>query len=266
MPIQLLNTNNTGTFTLVNRSNNGGFSMLGAEPSVSPTPTPSISVTPSITVSTTPSITVTPSVTVSKTPSVSVTPAPSITPSITPTRTPSISVTPSPTPTPAPTYTIGQSALGGQIAYILQSGDPGYDANIQHGLVVANYTTEWQVQWGCYGTALTGAQGTAIGTGNQNTLDIIAGCAESNRAAINCDGLTSGGYSDWYLPSQNEMLAILANKAILGNFTNGTAYWTSTEASSPNEANFAITIVTSTSDVNTTAKYSTNKVRAVRSF
>jgi len=164
-----------------------------------------------------------------------------------------------------PLYSIGQSALGGKIAYILQSGDPGYDTSVQHGLVVADYTTEWQVQWGCYGTALTGAQEVAIGTGNQNTLDIIAGCAESNRAAINCSNLTSGGYSDWYLPSQNEMLAIMANKAILGNF-NGSSYWTSTEASSPNEANFAITIVTSTNAVNTTAKYSNNQVRAVRSF
>ena len=112
MPIQLLNTNNTGTFTLVNRSNNGGFSMLGAEPSVSPTP--SVSVTPSVTVSTTPSISVTPSITVSVTPSItlsvtpsitvtpsisiSATPAPTVTPSVTITRTPSISVTPTPTP------------------------------------------------------------------------------------------------------------------------------------------------------------------------
>jgi len=37
----------------------------------------------------------------------------------------------------SPLYTIGDTVLGGKIAYILQQGDSGYDANIQHGLVAA---------------------------------------------------------------------------------------------------------------------------------
>ena len=120
MPIQILNTNKSGVFTFINGgSNNGGFSMLGAEPSVSPTPsvsvtpsvtvstTPSISVTPSITVSATPSISVTPSITVSSTPSISVTPSVtlSVTPSVTVTPSVSVSATPSPTVTPSITIT-----------------------------------------------------------------------------------------------------------------------------------------------------------------
>jgi hypothetical protein len=103
MPIQLLNRNNTGTFTLVNKSNSGGFSMLTAEPSVSPTP--SVSVTPSITVSVTPSVSITPSISVSSTPSISVTPSTSVsvTPSVS--TTPAVSGTPAVSSTPAPTVT-----------------------------------------------------------------------------------------------------------------------------------------------------------------
>ena len=74
---------------------------------ISPTPTPTISVTPSITptISVTPSITptisVTPSITPSITPTISVTP--SITPSIT--TTPTSSITPSITPSMTPSQT-----------------------------------------------------------------------------------------------------------------------------------------------------------------
>ena len=136
--------------------------------------------------------------------------------------------------TTTPPLVIGQSALGGIVAYVLQAGDPGYDANVQHGFIIpADYrfaNNRVTSGWGCENNALAGADATAIGSGNQNTLDIITACLSAN-AAKHCADLVTGGYSDWYLPSKDELYKIFVNKATNG-ITNGDAFWSSSEISS----------------------------------
>ena len=74
-----------------------------------------------------------------------------------------------------------------------------------------NYWGEWTAMenlnhdWGCHGTEIDGADGTAIGTGYQNTLDIVAGCSDTPIAASEALAYEGGGYSDWYLPSFDEL-------------------------------------------------------------
>jgi hypothetical protein len=78
---------------------------------------------------------------------------------------------------------VGNYYQGGKIAYVLKLGDPGFIEGEIHGLIAAASDQSAQAEWGCYGTTIPGADGTALGTGNQNTIDIIAGCVTAGIAA-----------------------------------------------------------------------------------
>ena len=170
-------------------------------------------------------------------------------------------------PTSCP-YTVGQIAEGGVIAYVLQPGDPGYSSTQQKGLVATIYDLPFlnsgsYGSWGCQGTLISGADGTAIGTGNQNTIDIMAGCATTDIAARLCGDLTTGSYSDWYLPSIDELSKLYDSRVVIGNFQ-AASYWSSTEnnANTAWYANFAFGGTSPSGNKSTTSF----RVRPVRSF
>ena len=59
----------------------------------------------------------------------------------------------------------------------------------------------------------------------------MAGCATSSIAARLCGDLIEGGYSDWYLPSKDELNKLYLNRVAIGGFQLDVSgiYWSSTE-------------------------------------
>jgi uncharacterized repeat protein (TIGR02543 family) len=84
--------------------------------------------------------------------------------------------------------------------------------------------------WGCFGVLISGADGTAVGTGEQNTIDIETGCNTNGTAADICANLSLGGYTDWFLPSKDELNLMYTNLKVfgVGGFTDS-YYWSSSE-------------------------------------
>jgi len=116
---------------------------------------------------------------------------------------------------------IGEQKQGGIVFWLDESGE--------HGLVSAMDDQD-NTEWGCSGTLIgPDAQNSVLGTGDLNTTAIIAVCTDEWIAAYSCDNLTLNGYSDWYLPSIDELNEMYIQRAAIGGFGNDW-FWSSTEA------------------------------------
>ena len=91
-------------------------------------------------------------------------------------------------------------------------------------------TTE--TQWYNNKFMITGATGTAIGTGIENTNKIVVEQQEGKYAAHSCYSLNLNGHSDWFLPSIKELdqiyLSLVKGKKEDTGFSSG-LYWSSSE-------------------------------------
>ena len=98
--------------------------------------------------------------------------------------------------------------------------------------------------------SLENCTGTEIGVGKDNTEMLVAligdtayssseGSGQDIYAALLCDQLEYGEYSDWFLPSSDELEEMQRNKSVIGNFQDdisGSYYWSSSEGYQANYA------------------------------
>jgi len=101
---------------------------------------------------------------------------------------------------PALPTTIGQAYGGGFYAGKIAVGGGGVAT---HYLIVAPKASGENSSrtWGTYG--VTTAQTSVIDGPTNSAVEAALGA--SYQAATFCEGLTIGGYSDWYLPAKNEL-------------------------------------------------------------
>ena len=131
-------------------------------------------------------------------------------------------------------YAIGDIGPAGGIIFY---ENPNYAADGWRYLEAAPFDQSAGARWGCFRTSISGARGTGVGTGKQNTADMLAACQEPESAAYVCANLSVNGIRGWYLPARDELALMYRNlrAAGLGDFRDGglpdnVSYWTSTQS------------------------------------
>ena len=126
------------------------------------------------------------------------------------------------------TVVVPSSLVGAEIG-----GGKSFYSGATFLLVASNFDQSSGGTWGCSGT-LIGNTLPDLGVGDSNTISIISNCTESNIAAKICSELDLNGYTDWYLPSKDELKEMYSKRESIGGFATNDwqYYWSSTESGS----------------------------------
>lgn len=125
---------------------------------------------------------------------------------------------------------VGDSHGGGKVAYIYRSGDRGYVAGQAHGLIAAKEDLGYGYTW--------------------------------NKAIKVCRDYRGAGFSDWRLPTKEELTKLYVSRFSIGGFKERHYYWSSTES----DNNDAWDQSFRSGEHNLGYKLDNNYVRPVRTF
>ena len=153
-------------------------------------------------------------------------------------------------------WCIGDTGPGGGIVYITPS-TPGNTTGSYYE--VARFADVKVAPWCDVISAITGASGTAIGTGKSNTATADEFCTYG-AIQIAAD-YVNNGKTDWFLPSKEELDPMYTNRHALGGFTTDW-YWSSSDANAYYASDPGLDYGSQTNYFMPTH----NRVRPVRSF
>jgi hypothetical protein len=130
-------------------------------------------------------------------------------------------------------YALGDTGPAGGFIF---HENPNYATDGWRYLEAAPVDQSAGARWGCFRTTINGARGTAIGTGKQNTQDMLTACPERGTAAELCANYRLNGVGGWFLPSRDELaqmyralkaknLGDFGDRGVVDNFT----YWASSQ-------------------------------------
>lgn len=153
-------------------------------------------------------------------------------------------------------FIIGNAYQGGRIFFV--------DNTKLHGLITATNDQSAGARWNNTSNPYANVNAYSVDDGVANTNTMISVIGNTGNAAAVCRAYTGGGYTDWYLPSINELYKLYLQKTIIGNFQ-PVLYWSST-ASSTFNANAWAQHFGNGSSYNDRDKTELNWVRAIRRF
>jgi hypothetical protein len=128
-------------------------------------------------------------------------------------------------------YELGDTGpAGGLIFYI----NPDFETDGWKYLEAAPSTTQRQKSWCDFATDYIDGTEESVGDGKTNTaliVEYLNSQSEVDTAAQYCDGLTYSGYSDWFLPSNGELIWMCENlhSEGKGGFIINHRYWSSSD-------------------------------------
>ena len=121
---------------------------------------------------------------------------------------------------------IGSKMGGGVVAYVYKPHEKGYVAGEFHGIIAAEQDTG-KARFGCSGIQIITSK--EIGAGITNMEVLTSSCNQDGTIGSLFLNFSLKGFSDWHIPSVDELEILYENKELIGGFKEE-HYWSSSSS------------------------------------